>query len=323
MKNFIDIPDYLLTLIVNQYIQLNNKELNQFLRDNLGWKNPILFLDFKDINTATIELSEYAKLQNITFKHAAKSRQKNIDIDFQKVIVLANKENQEIVLLDFSKVIPFDKLNDTERFKSIYYNFNEPRILASNLTLNLKEIHLVEIASNTIEFVKQFNLGCANTFTNELNNQLFRTLTYDNFKTQVINDLINKGADINALDKEGHTVLSYLLGFGWGYPIIDDNIDAQFNRQLKIVEQLIIWGINVNHIVHTTPTIQFIRGSLNYKLIEPLIKAGCKPNQQELEVGSCLIDDIAADIQFKIFENKYLGYLETIYQILEKYEVEN
>ncbi|MEZ5001440.1 MAG: hypothetical protein R2730_00270 [Chitinophagales bacterium] len=321
MRNWLEIPDYLLTQIVNGYINQNKSQLNSYLKKELGWKNDVSFLDFSEINEKTRQLEVFANQHNICFSEGTMLNRKDTLIDFKEVLVLANHFNDDIILLDFSKIILVDKLTDIEQFKTIHYRYNQPRVLASCFKQHQKFICFKEIAANPIALVKQFSLGSANTFTNDLNRKLFDALTNNHFSTEEINNLINKGADINALNKDGHNILSYLLD-DWSnsYFFEPSKIEEEFHRQLLIVQQLIHWKVNVSHIVVEKPCIGFLEYLPNYKLVEPLIKAGANPNSKNLETGISLIDEIAGAIQHKNFDNNDLGYYEAMFQILEKYE---
>ncbi|MEZ5001447.1 MAG: hypothetical protein R2730_00305 [Chitinophagales bacterium] len=166
----------------------------------------------------------------------------------------------------------------------------------------------------------------------ELNNALFQLIHADqSIDWKAVNELVTQGADVNAINKDGHNILTYFLDELWmsGMDLVINEgalqAEAEFDRQLAIVNQLIDLGVKADHIVaeDDSTCLDYVRFTNNYKLIEPLIKAGANPNRKSEEDGCTVIDDIASDIHITHGHPIPVGYWEAMYQILLKYDEQN
>ncbi|MCB0739279.1 MAG: hypothetical protein KDC92_17350, partial [Bacteroidetes bacterium] len=90
----------------------------------------------------------------------------------------------------------------------------------------------------------------------ELNNALFQLIHADRLIDWIaVNELVTQRADVNAINKDGHNLLTYFLDKLWmsGMDLVINEgalqAEAEFDRQLAIVNQLIDLGVNASHIV--------------------------------------------------------------------------
>lgn len=308
MQSPLNINDYLLTQVVNGYININNEALNSFLKKELNWESDAQFLSLEQIRSETFNLANLAKNfsneYGIYFKENQKVNINKTKIDANKSILLACNYDEESIVLDYRPQDNNEKLS----------TFNEPSILGSYFDNKLGQRYR-KISENPIEFFTNFRLGSPNTFTCKLNNKLFELIDEDNSISKRVIELLDKGADINTINMDGHNILTFLLS-KWDSTIhIYNKIEKEFDRQLKVIIQLINLGVNVNHITVFDNCFKYVYYSRNYKLIAPLIEAGADLSFKNLESGSSIFDDVKSDLFLANYSNNIeKSYLECICQ---------
>jgi hypothetical protein len=149
---------------------------------------------------------------------------------------------------------------------------------------------------------------------NRLDNALFREFLKDNPSEQYIRELIAKGANINAIDNKGDSVLIDAIGnTSKGY---DNPLDILF------IQLIIDLGADVNYTEENCFNCLF-DAALTYNpvLVELLLKAGANPNCISVEDSESLLD--WAYFEWRYVELEYddeaTKQMEVIVKLLEKY----
>lgn len=306
MKSPFFIHDYLFTQIVNNYLK-SNEALNRYLKEKHEWKGDVDFLTLEQIKKVTQNLEVLAESKGeengIYCKEKKWNRRDSDWIDASESIVLACNQYQEMILLDYRQV----------------EKYSETLVLASYPHKKYGQRYRV-IAKHPICFIQKFDLGSPNILNSKLNSSLFSVMSVDDFDIKKVKEYIRKGANVNALNKDGHNILTYLLGDLWLSSAVYKNTEEEFNRQLNIVQQLLALGVNVNHIAIDVNCFHYVYRIGNYKLIKPLIQAGADPNFSNIESGATTLDNIYGDLITHSYRSEQEKvYWETIAQILEKY----
>jgi ankyrin repeat protein len=146
---------------------------------------------------------------------------------------------------------------------------------------------------------------------NELDNVLFHEFLKDNPSEQYVRELIAKGANINAINKIGNSVLTNTIF-----------LNGQ-ETNLQTIQLLIDLGANLNYEEDGEGFNCLFNAALtcNPELVELLLKAGANPNCISVEDGESLLD--WAYFEWGLAESDYgdeaANQMEIIVRLLEKY----
>jgi ankyrin repeat protein len=145
---------------------------------------------------------------------------------------------------------------------------------------------------------------------NELDNALFHEFLKDNPSEQYIRELIAKGANINAIDKGGESVLINTI-FLNGH-----------ETNLQAIQLIIDLGADVNYTEEDFFNCLFDAAlTHNPELVELLLKAGTNPNSISLEDSESLLDWAYSEWGYVELEydEEATKQMESIVKLLEKY----
>jgi ankyrin repeat protein len=145
---------------------------------------------------------------------------------------------------------------------------------------------------------------------NELDKALFHEFLKDNPSEQYIRELIAKGANINAIDKGGESVLKNTIF-----------LNGQ-KTNLQAIQLIIDLGADVNYAEEDFFNCLFDAAlTHNPELVELLLKAGANPNSISLEDSESLLD--WAYFEWSYVELEYdeeaTQQMESIVKLFEKY----
>jgi ankyrin repeat protein len=114
---------------------------------------------------------------------------------------------------------------------------------------------------------------------NELDNALFVEFGKDNPSEQTIRELVVQGANINAIDNTGDSVL------------IDAIFNVQYGLDIRFIQLIIDLGADVNYAEAGCFNCLFDAGlTQRADLVELLLKAGANPNHISEEDGESILD---------------------------------
>jgi ankyrin repeat protein len=152
---------------------------------------------------------------------------------------------------------------------------------------------------------------------NELDNSLFAEFSKENPDEKSIRGLIKKGANINAIDCKGDSVLLDAITY------VQDGLD------LKFIKLIIDLGADINYVDEDLNCLYHASMTLNTGLVEMLLKAGANPNCVSAESAESLLDWAECEEgyldNFKLFEentekeNEDVKKMTEIIQLLKEY----
>lgn len=122
---------------------------------------------------------------------------------------------------------------------------------------------------------------------NEIDNQLFSEFSKDNPDENIIRDLIKCGANINAIDCKGDSVL------------IDAISNIQDGLDIKFIQLIIDLGVNLDYAEEDFNCLYDAILTKKLELVELLLKSGANPNCVSTETAESLLDWTECDKWFE------------------------
>lgn len=147
---------------------------------------------------------------------------------------------------------------------------------------------------------------------NEIDNRLFAEFSKDNPDENVVRDLVKQGANMNAIDCKGDSVL------------IDAISNVQNGLDIKFIQIIVDLGADLNYADNGFNCLFDACLTQNFKLVELLLKAGANPNCISTDTAESLLDSVEFDQWFEENECKGGGAeLGKIVQLLKDYGAKN
>jgi len=150
-------------------------------------------------------------------------------------------------------------------------------------------------------------------FDNELDNALFCEILKDNFSEYKICELINNGANLNAVDKNGNSIFINLLG----------NVSSgEKPLNLLLIKLLIDLGVDLNYEYEGTNCLYIACLTYKSELVELLLKFGANPNCVGSAQSESLLDWAEFEHWFIITDNYgqiAVDEMRRIIDLLKKY----
>lgn len=143
---------------------------------------------------------------------------------------------------------------------------------------------------------------------NDIDNSLFVEFSKEKPEERKIRGLIAKGANVNAIDCKGDSVL------------IDAISNVQYGLDLKFIELLIELGADLEYAEEGFNCLFDAALTQNPELVELLLKAGANPNCISTETAESLLDWAEFDQFFEELEDRGGAEpMEKIVQLLKDY----
>ena len=150
---------------------------------------------------------------------------------------------------------------------------------------------------------------------NKLDNSLFAEFTKEKPDENIINDLIKKGANINAIDCKGDNVL------------IDAISNVRDGMDIKFIQLILDLGADINYSEEGFNCLFDACLSCNIELVEMFLMAGVNPNCISSETAESLLDWAEFDQWYSEdceFEDKQNAVaMKKIVRLLKKYGAKN
>jgi len=130
---------------------------------------------------------------------------------------------------------------------------------------------------------------------NELDEALFIEASKETLNVEKINQLLQDGANINAIDNMGGTVLGYII---WE---MNNN-----NADIELVKHLIAKGADVN-IKDEGINVCLFKAVFQYRkdVFEVLLEAGADPNGTAWDSGQTILDMVIGDSCYCEVEHQF------------------
>lgn len=154
-------------------------------------------------------------------------------------------------------------------------------------------------------------------FNNDLDNQLFAEFRKDNPNELRIRALLKQGANINAIDSIGYSILMNAI---------------EYDLDIKMIQLIIELGADINYECDGLNCLDNACGANNIELVELLLKAGANPNcvvceyvNGELrDYGRSLLDDYSQHESYNRtmacnFDEAEIKIMGKIVHLLEEY----
>ena len=143
---------------------------------------------------------------------------------------------------------------------------------------------------------------------NALDNALFAEFAKEMPDEQRIHSLIQQGADINAIDLKGESVLIDAIG------------NINFGLDKKYIQLIVDLGANLEYSNDGLNCLYDAVLTMNYDIVELLLNAGANPNCFSIESSASLLDWAESRLYYEwLKDNGNADLLAPIVQLLKRH----